>query len=194
MWSLGHSARGPRGGLSADGREIRLEIPPGSAMRGRRPKPTAVKKLQGNPGKRALSTREPKPEVGAPTRPSNLDDIAGAEWDRLSALTSSMKVLTKADGPILEATVIAYRDMRAALGEIAADGGRRTYQTTNENGDLMIRKHPACEVAADGWRRYVTGLSHFGLSPATRAKVQAAPEDAKDPLELWLIQGGKRGH
>ena len=30
-------------------------------MAGRKPKPTAVKKLEGNPGKRKLNTKEPNP-------------------------------------------------------------------------------------------------------------------------------------
>ena len=30
-------------------------------MAGRKPKPTAVKKLEGNPGKRKLNTKEPVP-------------------------------------------------------------------------------------------------------------------------------------
>ena len=33
-------------------------------MAGRKPKPTAVKKLEGNPGKRKLNTKEPVPEKG----------------------------------------------------------------------------------------------------------------------------------
>ena len=36
------------------------------AQRGRKPKPTAVKVLEGNPGKRSLNTAEPKPEKKAP--------------------------------------------------------------------------------------------------------------------------------
>ena len=32
-------------------------------MAGRKPKPTAVKKLEGNPGKRKLNTKEPNPWV-----------------------------------------------------------------------------------------------------------------------------------
>ena len=33
----------------------------GIPMAGRKPKPTAVKKLEGNPGKRKLNTKEPVP-------------------------------------------------------------------------------------------------------------------------------------
>ena len=35
-------------------------------MRGRKPVPTALKKLRGNPGKRPLNDAEPKPDVVVP--------------------------------------------------------------------------------------------------------------------------------
>ena len=38
-------------------------------MAGRKPKPTAMKKLEGNPGKRKLNTKEPMPEKGMPDCP-----------------------------------------------------------------------------------------------------------------------------
>ena len=38
-------------------------------MAGRKPKPTAVKKLEGNPGKRKLNMKEPVPAKGMPTCP-----------------------------------------------------------------------------------------------------------------------------
>lgn len=36
-------------------------------MAGRKPKPTAVKKLEGNPGKRKLNSKEPVPTKGMST-------------------------------------------------------------------------------------------------------------------------------
>ena len=39
------------------------------ATRGRKPKPTAIKELEGNPGKRPLNANEPKPERKAPRCP-----------------------------------------------------------------------------------------------------------------------------
>ena len=38
-------------------------------MAGRKPKPTALKKLEGNPGKRKLNTKEPMPGKGMPDCP-----------------------------------------------------------------------------------------------------------------------------
>jgi hypothetical protein len=38
----------------------------GIPMAGRKPKPTALKKLEGNPGKRKLNAKEPVPAKGMP--------------------------------------------------------------------------------------------------------------------------------
>jgi phage terminase small subunit len=54
-------------------------------MRGRRPKPTRMKILTGNPGKRRLNENEPKPEPSVPDCPSELGPVARQEWDRLVA-------------------------------------------------------------------------------------------------------------
>ena len=46
-------------------REVRI-----MAQRGRKPKPTAMKVLEGNPGKRSLNTTEPQPPKRAPRCPN----------------------------------------------------------------------------------------------------------------------------
>ena len=50
------------------------------AQRGRKPKPTAIKVLEGNPGKRALNEMEPQPEKKAPKCPVWLDKEAKKEY------------------------------------------------------------------------------------------------------------------
>lgn len=52
------------------------------AQSGRKPKPTAIKVLEGNPGKRELNEYEPKPAKKAPRCPSWLEDEAKKEWKR----------------------------------------------------------------------------------------------------------------
>ena len=59
-------------------------------MAGRKPKPTEVKKLEGNPGKRKLNTKEPNPGKGMPDCPAWLLPEAKTEWIRLSEKLNQM--------------------------------------------------------------------------------------------------------
>ena len=54
------------------------------ATRGRKPTPTALKVLEGNPGKRKLNDNEPRPEKKAPSCPKWLEPEAKKEWRRLA--------------------------------------------------------------------------------------------------------------
>ena len=53
-------------------------------MVGRKPKPTDVKKLEGNLGKRKLNTKEPVPAKGMPACTDWLMPEARKEWEHLS--------------------------------------------------------------------------------------------------------------
>ncbi len=159
------------------------------ALNGRPRKPTAFKVLEGNRGKRPLSKREPKPQSGRPAKPMSVvaDQISSAEWDRLANLTTlkHARVLTIADGPMLEATCMAYARAREADAVLDADG--LTYQSVTQGGGFIVRPRPEAAISAEAWRRYTAGLTHFGLSPATRGKVEAQSEDgAADPAESYL--------
>ncbi len=66
-------------------------------MAGRKPKPTAVKKLEGNPGKRKLNTKELVPAKGMPACPDWLMPEAKKKWERLAKLMNQMGVLTEVD-------------------------------------------------------------------------------------------------
>ena len=65
--------------------------------RGRKPKPTALKVLEGNPGKRPLNDHEPIPPKGELKCPSWLLPEAKKEWKRLASSLEAMGVLTMAD-------------------------------------------------------------------------------------------------
>lgn len=53
---------------------------------GRPPKPTHLKVIAGNPGKRALPTNEPQPELRDLEPPRDLDEDEQREWDRIAPL------------------------------------------------------------------------------------------------------------
>src|SRR5688500_1891564 len=64
---------------------------------GRRPQPTALKMLRGNPGKRKPNPREPNPPVGDVNPPKRLSKMARLVWDELAPVCLSMGTLTLAD-------------------------------------------------------------------------------------------------
>ena len=80
-------------------------------MRGRRPKPTALKKLQGNPGRRPLNTAEPKPPRAraVPPCPPYLEGEARREWHRMAPMLSASGMMSLADATALAAYCQARR-------------------------------------------------------------------------------------
>jgi phage terminase small subunit len=65
-------------------------------MPGRKPKPTKLKELLGNPGGRDLNLAEPAPE-GKPQKPKFLKGRAAKIWDEYAPQLTAMGVLTSVD-------------------------------------------------------------------------------------------------
>ena len=68
----------------------------------RRPKPTFLKRLEGNPGKRKLNTEEPQLESELPECPEHLSDRAKCVWNELGLELAACGVLTRLDALGLE--------------------------------------------------------------------------------------------
>src|SRR5690606_37247509 len=80
----------------------------GMTMRGRKPNPTALRRLNGNPGKRGYNHLEPVAPEGLPDCPPHLSELARAEWDRIAQVLYEMGVLTMVDRAALAAYCQAY--------------------------------------------------------------------------------------
>src|SRR5690349_19276749 len=91
-------------------------------MRGRRPKPTRLKMLTGNPGNRPLHADEPKPEEAIPECPPELGPVARAEWDRLVVELAALRLLTNLDRAALAAYCGAYALWAEAMEAIQKYG------------------------------------------------------------------------
>jgi P27 family predicted phage terminase small subunit len=83
-------------------------------LRGPAPKPTAIRIIDSNPGKRPLNGREPQPDAVEPRCPDHLDKDARKEWRRLVPILLRMRVLTEADGYSLANLCQAYSTMAKA--------------------------------------------------------------------------------
>ena len=77
-------------------------------MAGRKPTPTHLKLVTGNPGKRKINRQEPNPARCIPSCPSHLSDNAKVAWGKLTVLLDRMGVLTEADAAVLERMVDCY--------------------------------------------------------------------------------------
>src|SRR5580700_3724674 len=112
-------------------------------MRGRKPTPTQLKVIRGNPGKRRLnSAGEPKPVRGQPVAPALLSEKARVAWDQIAPMLDRMGVLTEADEMALQMLCEAYVDYIEAREELRAFGSKY-YTTTTQTGGTMHRVHPA---------------------------------------------------
>ena len=154
--------------------------------RGRRPKPTALKRAAGNPGKRALNHAELQPPEGLPTCPPHLSDVAREEWDRVARVLYEMGVLTVVD----RAGLAAYCQAYATWWRMERD--------IEENGDVQFNARSGLESARpqvamrdkalDTMRRF---LVEFGLTPSSRTRVSAAETPkAEDSNPFARLAGG----
>ena len=96
-------------------------------MAGRKPKPTALKKLEGNPGKRKLNAKEPMPGKGMPDCPKWLLPEAKEEWKRLCQKLSEMGVLTEIDLAAFAAYCQSFARWKQAQEHIDSEGS--TFET-----------------------------------------------------------------
>src|SRR5688500_11226855 len=78
--------------MSVSGEEIM-----GYENSGRRPQPTKLKILRGNPSKTRLNENEPVPPSGEVVKPARLSAGASTVWDELAPICLAMGTLTTAD-------------------------------------------------------------------------------------------------
>src|SRR5690554_3889293 len=75
---------------------------------GRKPKPTALKIIAGNPGKRPLPQNEAVVALAEPTPPPFLCDDAKVEWGRVCSQLYAAGLMTEIDRAALAAYAAAY--------------------------------------------------------------------------------------
>jgi P27 family predicted phage terminase small subunit len=140
-------------------------------MVGRKPKPTHLKLVAGNPGRRKLNHAEPKPRRGRPSAPAHVSDKARETWRYVAGVLDRMGVLTEADALALEMLCEAYADYLAARAELKKFGSNY-YETVTKDGSVMHRSHPAVAAIQDADRRIKGWLIEFGETPSARSRLR----------------------
>jgi phage terminase small subunit len=153
----------------------------GNKNSGRRPQPTALKVLRGNPGKRPLNADEPQPPPGDVVKPSTLSRPAADVWDRIAPLAIAMGTLTRADG-----TAFAMLCELQATLEWAAGRKDPPPRTPGERQYIWVRRcHERLAAAIKIEKDFASIIrpyyALFGLEPVSRAKIQV-PKKAEAPV------------
>ena len=152
------------------------------ATRGRKPKPTALNVLEGNPGKRPLNDKEPQPERKAPRCPSWLEPEAKKEWKRMAKTLEAIGVLTQVDKAAFAGYCQAYARWKEAEEFLSKHG------TIFKTPSGYIQQVPQVAIARNYLQIMKDFCSEFGLTPAarTRIRVDTEPVTSVDPMETLL--------
>jgi phage terminase small subunit len=132
---------------------------------GRRPQPSALRVLRGNPGKRKPNANEPKPPAGSVTKPRALSAEAALVWDELAPICLAMKTLTPADVRVFRTMC----ELVATLDAVVKTKGSEAFNARLER-DTAIALRPYYAL--------------FGLEPVSRARIQV-PQDPEKPESKW---------
>ena len=156
--------------------------------KGRKPKPTAIKALEGNPGKRELNDKEPKPSKKAPSCPKWLDEEAKKEWRRLSKHLENLGVLTEVDMTAFAGYCQAYARWKEAEEFISKHGA------IVKTPSGYWQQVPQVAIAHKYLNLMKNFCQEFGLTPSSRSRIAAEtggdPED--DMMEKLLSLGGEK--
>lgn len=151
-------------------------------MRGRKPKPTARKKLEGNGGRRPLPKHEPvmpavPPAFDAPPAELVDDAVAAAEWKRLAPILRNSKTITEADRGSLIAVCQQWSRYIEANKSVSTAG----MVVRSPSGYPM--PNPYIAISNKSLGNCVKLWAELGLTPSSRTRVTTVQEAGQgDPF------------
>lgn len=158
-------------------------------MRGRPTKPTALKLVTGNPGKRALNKKEPKPEDANLAAPRWLIPEAAAVWNEIAPTLGSTGLLTKVDVQMLAMGCVAIAQFRIAAKETASELVASKI-VENKDGDpieIGLHVNPWLVAQSMSFKQAMAVFTQFGMSPAARSRlVVEKSEDGKSKAASYF--------
>ena len=148
--------------------------------RGPQPKPTAKKRLEGNPGKRKLNKREPHASASRKIPPAEIDRKAHEFIAEYLPLVQSMQIYTDVDRAVFELMAVHFSIAWNAARVLMRDG-------LLVKGPFGLVKNPAAQLMRDNSMAFLRYADHFGMSPSSRSSIQVPLPDQVDQLEMELF-------
>ena len=156
------------------------------APAGRPPKPSYLKILEGNPGRRPVNDKEPKPTPRrrTPADPAQLGEKGEKEWRRVAKLLTEMGIMADIDLTMLHMYCDAYDTWCFATKQLEEGMLVKTPKGYTQQSPYVGIKNRAYavmhQVATD-----------FGMTPAARTRIVVEPPADAD--EAFFFGGNAAG-
>lgn len=164
-------------------------------MRGRKPKPTPLKIVEGQRIRKPRG-KAPQPDPTLPDCPSHLDKLAQKQWSKYAGELNRLGLLTFIDAPWFAQLCFNLSLSVKAEEKIQEMGAVIEIYEEGEDSNLYIkeiRRNPWVMVEKQASERILKIMSEAGMTPVsrTRASIAKKPKDKPNPLQAWLAQKGK---
>lgn len=171
-------------------------------MAGRKAKPTALKLLQGNPGKRPINENEPKPKGKAPECPPQLDATARRIWNSTVKKLNTLGLITELDEALMANYCQSYSYWLQLTKDVKKEGQFKDVPILDkETGEPVgyVDGKPITEtvknpkvVEARLLLVHIRAVaSEFGMSPSSRAKLSIEPPE-EDEMKEFLSRNNRQ--
>lgn len=152
-------------------------------MKGRKPKPTLLKLIQGNPGKRALNADEPVPPGALEKSPSWLTRRQKIAWN-YAIENAPAGLLRRLDRSVLAVWVVAEDLHRQAVEE----GRKFSLVGKTANGTLM--PNPYISVANVQAKVMLKAAEQLGFTPSSRSRIHVEQPVSHAPSGWDAVEAG----
>ncbi len=135
-------------------------------MKGRKPKPSHLKVISGNPGKRPIPENPQPKTLSLDEKPPNWIGKYGQElWEARAPELIELGILTKADRPMFEILCCTWNMFREALEIMNREG----LSVKDERG--LPRKNPIWTLYNSAAKDFSKLAQEFGMTPVSRQRL-----------------------
>ena len=156
-------------------------------MKGRKPKPIEVKMAEGAHLKNPQRFRDKKPKASEhePVMPSDLTPQAAKEWERIEQLMRAAGMWSATYQTTIELYCETYASYLHAREQVRKSGIAIIQE--DKDGNVQVKRNPFSVELHKYKQETLQLLTELGMTPSSRGRVSAKPEDKGDDPLLGLV-------
>ena len=154
-------------------------------MPGPPPKPTELKRMNGNPGRKPLNESEPKPTPASQVKlvvPAWLPQEGKKEFRRLVKACAAQPWITEVDRNVLAAYCFAWSEFVELAKNVIQNG----------HSDVLGKRRPESISLFSSMDKLMHLGASLGFSPAERSRIILPKVNTDSEFETFLKGGAKK--